>query len=37
LLEARRLAKEMLTPWCLSGFGDFHKKNQQFLVALPTP
>jgi len=26
-----------LTPWRLGGFGDFRKKNQQFLVALPTP
>jgi len=26
-----------LTPWRLGGFGDFRKKKQQFLVALPTP
>jgi len=27
----------LLTPWRLGGFGDFHKKKQQFSVALPTP
>jgi len=27
----------LLTPWRLGGFGDFRKKKQQFLVALPTP
>jgi len=27
---------ENRTPWRLGGFGDFLKKKQQFLVALPT-
>jgi len=37
LLNDVDLCVVLLTPWCLGGFGNFRKKKQQFLVALPTP
>jgi len=37
LCTSLSLLSLLLTPWRLGGFGDVHKKNQQFSVALPTP